>query len=808
LIEDWEIEVSFKNLPTYRIPYYSWSYTSRASKPGVFSATMPLNAETMDLLRGSELGFIYKGERMFEGKVVNKTPNFDSGVVALKGLDWNGILFDRQIGFQGYDDSVYAYAGADYWDWNKSKPPGQSVEIEGSALIKLIMRHYLGEDIDDYFFDITNIEAGLTKKKWRFEGESVGESFSKIASVMQASTTRFGYNWWVDAYKRFWLKRFGDSIYRKALNAKWGPPSEDSSSVVNHVHLIGGIATPFPDDRESITDIATFSLTATNDASNNHKSPTVGSKGWGCWIAPRRTCAEVENTSGDHWVKVEAATSKGYVSGEEQNAVVVSFEKPTNYSEKSPWGFYYEVDNANAKFYNQPELRDWSDRSQNATRVTHQIRTLSFYLRMSVSSTDRWQEIANFKLKIYTQQPSFYTGSGYPTYVGANGVREEKVKVYELDLTDLVSNYQIANWNAEAGATGDQGPWLRVLIVFDKALDVAADAAEGSCPAGGGAGVGGATGDYTSAITLTATLDVFSGESPDPADIWGFGFECNAWPGGTGDISWLAIDHMFFGFGEVEVSRRDELSIAMLNREIEKWIQDRKCHSWSRAEHLAEVLLDSLKYAQKSRAGVLDYFNPELRVNQLVPVNEYGVEWMYVIDEIKVDVSLQGVKQTIKVGTPRPDPDELFDFYQVEMSSVQAAGSGRTVHDWVANTKCFTRCEMFCEFACLTDWNTSLKRGGRVCQTSRELSCVNCESVAELNPCVVACLKYSQIASITQRPAAERSDIETTLLVMGQKASASFPEKGRQLRIPTEEEIKRFKDRHSECIRGLQRYPE
>jgi hypothetical protein len=773
MTKEWEVEVAFKNMASYRIPYNDFSYTSRGSKPGQFTLTVPLTQETMDVLRGSEVSLIYKGEKAFTGKVVNKTPKENTREVILMGTDWNGILYGRDISFQGYDESVYNFDGSDDWDWDTSLPPGRNLEIEGSALIKLMLRNYFGEDSNDEFFNVDNMEGSITRKKWRFEGESIGESFSKVASMMQASTTRFGYNWWIDPYKRFWLKRYGDTIYRKALNAKWGPPSEDSSSVVNHIHLIGGIATPFPDDRIGLTDYeTTFSLTATNDGTNNLKIPTGESRGWGCWISPDTDPLTGNDQSGTSTCKIEATTDKGYVSGKEGTAIVFTHDdNPVGTYTHKVCGIFYHIQN---EFSPHKDLdSDWSDRHENSSKVNHQIRTMTFYLRLAADSNYQWNQFGSVKLKIYTKEPSFIS-SKYPPQ-NSNYFREEKDDVYDIDISKILLNYMIEN--SQSGS-GDKSPWLRVLIVFDKAISVAVDA-DFNEVIGGGAGLGSSSGDYSSNVTFEATWDVFSGETPTPSTIWGFGIEGDFQPGDPAYGSWVAIDHLFFGFGEIEVERRDEMSIAMLDQEITRWIQDRKCHSWDRGEHLADVLLDSLKYAQKSRDGTLDYFNPELRLNMLIPVNEYGVEWLYVLDEIQVEVSSQGTTQRLSLGVTRPEPDDLMEFYQVQMSSMQAAGSGRTVHDWVANTKCYTRCELYCEFACLSDWSSTYKRGGRVCQTSRQVSCATCESTTELNPCSVACLKYSEIASIAQRPAEERSAIESTLLTMGPKVEAKYPKKAK-----------------------------
>ncbi|KKL15991.1 hypothetical protein LCGC14_2500050, partial [marine sediment metagenome] len=211
-MKDWKIEVQYKTLPKATLPFETLSYISRASKAGTFNTVVPLNAETMDLIRGSEISFIYKGEKRFSGKIVNKTPDFERGVIKFQGLDWTGLIFDREISFMPYDESVYSYDGTDYWDWNVNTPPGRLDELEGSEIIKQILKHYMGDGINDYFFNLDMMDASLTKKRWRFEVETMGNAFGKIASVLEASTTRFGYNWWIDAYKRFWLRRYGDEV--------------------------------------------------------------------------------------------------------------------------------------------------------------------------------------------------------------------------------------------------------------------------------------------------------------------------------------------------------------------------------------------------------------------------------------------------------------------------------------------------------------------------------------------------------------------------------------------------------------------
>jgi len=786
--EDWEIEVGFRNMPVYRIPWQSFSTTSKASNPGVFDAVIPLNTETMDLLRGSDISFLYKGDRRWSGKILDKTPDFERGVIKLQGTDWNGLIFDRQIAFQAYDTSVYSLDGTDEWDWDKTLPPGQNIDIEGSALIKMILQHYMGKgvnptihttDEDLYGFDVSLMQGSVNKDRWRFDGEQMGNAFSKIASIMQSSTSRFGYNWWIDAYKRFNLFPYGDTIYSKPINAKWSASKESTSDVVNHLHLIGGIATPFPDDRSGITNIGTFSLTATNNGTNNLKVPTTASKGWGCWISPEVNISGGAEANGTSTIELESTSEYGHVSGHEETSIVITVDdNSTTYSHFSA-GIYYQMQNAFGDF-NYTDY-DWSDRNENPDRISHQIRTVTMYLRMASDSDYAWKNFGSMKLKIYTKEPSFVSNK-YPDTQNSEFFREEVDDVYDLDISKIFNNYLLENVNPDD--SGDRAPWLRVLIVFDKAVSVAVDAGWGSVAVGGGSGLGDTAGDYSSVISAEASWDIFDGETPDPENIWGFGLEGHFVPVDTSHPGWLAIDHLFFGFGEIEVERRDALSIGIMDREIQKWIQDRHCHSWGRAEHLADILLDSMKYAQKSRSGVSKYYNPELRVNQLLPLNEYGVEWMYVVNRITTSVSSTGVQQTIELGTPRPDPDDLMNFYGLESRSMQSGGAGKTVHDWVANSKCWTRCEMFCEFSCLSDYSSDYRKGGNVCQTSRELSCVSCESVAELNPCSVACLTYSQIASVSSKPPTERSAVETTLLTMGDGVTASVPVKKEAVPLP------------------------
>ena len=370
---------------------------------------------------------------------------------------------------------------------------------------------------------------------------------------------------------------------------------------------------------------------------------------------------------------------------------------------------------------------------------------------------------------------------------------ETEAECYDLNLKGFTDWYADEYYQfSEAGAGSvnmelEKIPWVRVAVTVEKGVD--ASQSFGSLDMGvcGGGGAGGgirfkiisqqASG---SGYDITAFWDVADDRDlPNPEDVWGFGWEFTAGIDNTDGENrselQFAIDHVFIGFGEIGVARRDSLSIAMLDREIEKWILDRHCHSWNRAGHLADVLLDSLKYSTKSRSATLSDYNPELRLNQMLPVNEYGVEWQYVINEIQCSVGSQGTKQVVKMGTPRPDPDTLFEFYQVQLQSMQTAGEGKTVHDWVANTQCWSTCERFCEFACLSDYSSDWRRGGQVCQTSRELTCRNCESVTELNPCVSACLKYSEIAVIVQRPPSERSAVETTLLSAGGLTKAVVP---------------------------------
>lgn len=783
-IPDWEVSVQFKNFAEYLIDFESLRYVWAASKPGNFGLVVPLNTETMDILRGSEVTFLFKGEEAFTGKITNKMPDFESGVITLEGLDWPGLMNERQISFMSYDFAGYEWAGGsadDSWSYagGATGVPGMIQDMEGAELILLLLRHFTGKDINDTEFgdptDMPYVDRSITRKQWIFEGETLTQSIEKVAKVMQASNLRFGYNFWVDGKKKWWLRRYGDQMYSKRMNALWSPPKEDVSTIINHLHFIGGIATPFPSDRESLTDMVAFDLTAMNDGTNNLKVPTAGSKGWGCWISPRINNNDGSESSGTDTIKVETTADRGFVTGPNEVALVGTHNR-TSTGTMVCYGIYYQINNANADFrdenYPDGELRNWSDRHQLDTRRSHRLRTISFYLRIDGGTTDWHPENGSFKLKIYTKEPSFVANK-YPTYKNPNYCMEEKDDVYELNLIGIFNNYVLKNLQT---GTGDQSPWVRILIVFDKHITVAVDAVQGGVGGGTGSGIIDIDGDWSSSLTVTATLDVFSGETPNPEDIWGFGIESNVLTKGTGTYSWFAIDHLFLGFGEIEVERWDDISM-QANRHVEKWIQDRKCHAWPRAEHLANVLLDSMKYAQKSRMGTLRYFNPELRPNLLIPIEEYGTEWLYVLNQIEVNVNTQGTAMKLTVGSPQPDPDELFEFYDLQRVNMESGGAGREVFDWVANSKCWTNCERYCQFACLSDWSASYLRGGSVCQTAREVTCLRCEMASELNPCVVSCLKYSQIAAISQRPPAERTDVDNTLLMGEGYSTGVVPEK-------------------------------
>lgn len=788
-IPDWEVKVKFKNFAEYLIEFESLRYLWAASKPGNFGLAVPLNAETMDILRGSEVTFLFKGEEAFTGKITNKIPNFDSKIITFEGLDWPGLMNERQISFMSYDKSGYSWADGpadDSWNYagGDTGVPGMIQDMEGAELILLLLRHYTGRDITDTEFgdpeDMPYVDRSITRKQWIFEGETLTQSIEKVAKVMQASDLRFGYNFWVDGKKNWWLRRYGDQVYSKQMNAKWSPPKEDVSTIINHLHFIGGIATPFPSDRESLTDMPAFGLLATNNGLNNLKVPTAASKGWGCWISPRMYYSGCGESTGNDTVEVETTSDKGFVTGANEVALVVTHNRNQGFSSGNnlSFGVFYQINNSNADFrdenYPDGQLRNWSDRHQLDERKSHRLRTISFYIRIATAENEWSPREGSFKLKVYTKEPSFVSNK-YPTYKNANCCMEEKDDVYELELIELFNNYILKNTPA---GSGDQSPWVRVLIVLDKHITTASDADRPWIigQAGSGSGITDIDGSYDSALTVTATLDVFSGETPNPEDIWGFGIEASLCPISTATPGWFAIDHLFLGFGEIEVERWDDISM-QANRHVEKWIQDRKCHAWPRAEHLADVLLDSMKYAQKSREGILRYFNPELRPNLLIPIREYGTEWLYVLNQIAVSVTPQGTNMKLTVGSPQPDPDDLFEFYELQRSNMESGGAGREVFNWVTNSKCYTNCERYCQFACLSDWSASYLRGGSICQTAREVTCLRCELASELNPCVVSCLKYSQIAAISQRAPGERTGVDNTLLMGDGYLTGVIPEK-------------------------------
>lgn len=794
-LADWDVEIHFKNFAKYNVPWESIRYKWAASKPGDFTIVVPLNSDTVDILRGSEITIYYLGEPVYAGKITNKTPNYDSGIITLEGLDWLGLLNERQISFQTYDESGYDWAGGsadDSWDYGglSTGVPGILNEMEGADIIIRMLRHFTGEDITDTEFgdpdDMPYVERSITWKKWRFEGETLTQSFQKNAKVMQASNLRFGYNFWVDGSKNWWLRRYGDQIYNKRLHAIWSPPIEDVSSVINHLHFVGGIATPFPPDREAICDYDWSSNVVRGDnhtsEATRHGEPTQYSKGWGCWI--KRDDYE---PSGYGFIQVKDNDTY-YVTGPNKKSIQISLGHsylsggPRCYSA----GVYFEIDNEFSEFRDSlnpdGELRNWSNRAQlnsasnaSKSRMSHRIMTLTFYLLCENMPNDAvgppitWgtELFKGVKLKVYTKTPTMP-----PTNNPATHLYETCDNVYDLDITAIFRNY-FEKWRNWQNDHADR-KWMRVNIVFHDSVesDIFEDLRLRDCGGGGGGGGGGdiryrivePLTEQGGNVDVKARWNEFSDKPfPDPEDIWGFGLELSTELeyNSTWDIY---LDHMFFGFGEINVERWDDISI-QANRHSEKWIQDRKCHSWARGAHLAEVLLDSMKYAQRSRSASLSYFNHELRPNLLIPVEEYGVEWMYVLNEMEVKVTPEGTKSNIQVGSPRPTPDDLLRFYEMQQLNIQTGGVGKGVYDWVANAKCQTNCERFCEFACLSDWSTTLRKGGHICQTARQTTCQRCESAEELNPCLISCLKYSQIAAIAMRPPADRTDVDNTILL-------------------------------------------
>lgn len=783
-ISDWEVKVKFKNFAEYLIEFESLRYLWAASKPGNFGLAVPLNAETMDILRGSEVTFLFKGEEAFTGKITNKIPNFESKIITFEGLDWPGLMSERQISFMSYDKTGYSWASGaadDSWDYagGTTGVPGMIQDLEGAELILLLLRHFTGRDINDTEFgDPTNmpyVDRSITRKQWIFEGETLTQSIEKVAKVMQASNLRFGYNFWVDGKKNWWLRRYGDQVYSKRMNAKWSPPKEDVSTIINHLHFIGGIATPFPSDRESLTDYS-FSdvdaIKAENRIDYEEAIPTSASKGWGCWV--KRSGYD---SSGHGYIQVEGDGDLGFVTGADEKSLHITMHQATEVdSRRYSMGFYYSINNSNSEYkdsnYPDGELRNWSNRHQLNDRKSHRVMTLTFYIRADLFEGD----ICGAKLKIYTGGSQTFP----PTENPATDVYETSEYVYDLDIIDILSKYKdkMTGWDNDEAIY----EWMRVSIVFHEDLDVGtyAELKTESCPAPPSGGdiryKIEAIFEQGGNLDVLARWNNFSDKNlPDPEDVWGFGIEFTT-DLDSGDYISLAFDHIFFGFGEIEVERWDDISM-QANRHVEKWIQDRKCHAWPRAEHLADVLLDSMKYAQKSRTGTLRYFNPELRPNLLIPIREYGTEWLYVLNQIAVSVTPQGTNMKLTVGSPQPDPDELFEFYELQRVNMESGGAGRGVFNWAANSKCQTNCERYCQFACLSDWSPSYKRGGSICQTAREITCLRCEMASELNPCVVSCLKYSQIAAISQRPPAERTDVDNTLLMGDGYLTGVIPEK-------------------------------
>lgn len=757
----------------------------------------------MDILRGSEVTFLYKGEEAFTGKITNRVPDENSGIITLEGLDWLGLLNERQISFMGYQTRLNSctVSGAGYsWDdgtggdtWayagDATGVPGMMQDLEGADLILRMLRHFTGRDMTDTEFgdpdNMPYVERSITYKPWRFEGETLFQSIDKVAKVMQASSLRFGYNFWVDGKKNWWLRRYGDQIYNKPVQAEWSPPKEDVSTIINHLHFIGGIATPFPSDRESLTDM-TFkdgnAVIAKNLSGQDHAPPTAESKGWGCWV--KRSDYD---PSGEMKVKIECDDDLGFVTGANNTSLHITAEQSYAASRVYSIGVYYEIDNQYADFrdenYPDGELRNWSDRAQLHERVTHRVMTMTMYIRGQLSGNElyptHWPtKMCGVKLKIYTGTPTFP-----PTTEAATDVYETAGEVYELDITDVFIAYKdkMDAWIAD-NPTDPTMEWMRLAFVFHEDIepDDYNNLKQNSCNPGGDLIIRPKIEAITSQggnLDILARWDVAQDKTlPDPADVWGFGLEF-AMVSRIGQPSLeMAVDHLFFGFGEINVERWDDISI-QANRHVEKWIQDRKCHAWNRAEHLADVLLDSMKYSQKSRTGVLRYFNPELRPNLLIPVSEFGVEWMYVLNQISVEVDAQGTNTKLSLGSMQPDTSELFGFYELQRVNAETGGTGKGIFDWVVNAPCQTNCERFCQFACLSDWSSSYKRGGSICQTARETTCQRCESAEEVNPCVVSCLKYSQIAAISQRPPSERTDIDNTLLIGDGYYTGVVPEK-------------------------------
>jgi len=265
------------------------------------------------------------------------------------------------------------------------------------------------------------------------------------------------------------------------------------------------------------------------------------------------------------------------------------------------------------------------------------------------------------------------------------------------------------DWNGRMGGITfrELGVWRRVIIDVDKLM----------AAAGTSSGIVGAP-DWHDVDLISVVVTTIDDTDASSCTVY--------------------IDGLAFHFNEVDIEKT-AVEEAQIRGITEARVGDRRINDWVSAEPICENILDKLKYPSAHATAKLGYFDPDIKLNDVMQFYVEGRLWRLVVNTITTNFNKNGTSMTFKLGRWVPDKNDLVKAFQLLDDAKGEKSDGYKLMASYAERNCWEKCEVECEMDCLVT----------ACQADSEIITAEggCVTGTELDPCFAACQKYMQKSS-------------------------------------------------------------
>jgi len=246
---------------------------------------------------------------------------------------------------------------------------------------------------------------------------------------------------------------------------------------------------------------------------------------------------------------------------------------------------------------------------------------------------------------------------------------------------------------------------------------------------------GESTGNWFKRFTFGVdTIDPVGSPDPTGTIIMYFGLSSN--DPGQGNITGSAyLDNFRLFLTNVTERSKNEASIQK-HGHYPRVFQGSTIRQFTYAKELADSFVQLMKDPTLQVRGTLNYFPPDLHLNDAVEIPIYGVVWPLYLSRLSISATPQIIRTLVNAGTIRPTIVQLLKGLNMKEKSLEASAdvSGGFDTSLFQSDICFEKKETHCRYACML----------AACQNPLQVHST-CTGVTDRDPCINTCQRYSQL---------------------------------------------------------------